>query len=166
MKAFKSYYYTTLCALSFIFIIPACKQEPDFKVVRQKVLDQHDQLMIETEKVMTLQMKLDTLSKSGLKTLKITQPTLDTLAEQQQIKILLAELGKADDSMNNWMHAFNPDAEGKSNHDAVLYFKEEKLKVNQIDSLYKKVLSDADQYLGRFNLMPKKESTPAHQHKM
>ncbi|TDO24906.1 hypothetical protein [Pedobacter duraquae] len=165
MKLNTSFFLTAFCAVSLALVMQSCSQEPDFKVVRQEVLDQHDQLMLDGEKVMTLQMKLDTLSKSGLKTLKVNQPALDTVAEQQQIKALLNDLVKADDSMNNWMHAFNPDAEGKSNHDAVLYFKDEKVKVNQIDSLYRIALTNANTYLKRLN-MATDTTVAVHQHKM
>jgi len=165
MKTNHSYFSILRCTLFSIFLLSSCNQEPDFKVVRQQVLDQHDLLMIDGEKAMHLQMTLDTLGKTGFRKLKQEQPDLDTAAEQQQIKMLLADLNKADDSMNDWMHAFNPDAEGKSNHDAVLYFKKEKLKVNQIDSLYRKALTQAGKYLNRFHLAPD-TSTAVHQHTM
>ena len=166
MKHFKINFNITVCLLAFSLSIQSCNQEPDYKTVRQEVLDQHDKLMIDGEQVMALQRKLDTLSKSGLKALKKAQPALDTLSEQQQIKSLSTALSTADDSMNNWMHSFNPDAEGKSNHDAVLYFKSEKVKVNQIDSLYQKAFTNTNLYLTRFNMHQDSSATSAHKHEM
>ena len=91
MKLYTSIFLAVLGAASIALVMQSCNQEPDFKTVRQEVLDQHDQLMIDGEKVMTFQMKLDTLSKSGLKAIKRKQPALDTAAEQQQIKALQNE---------------------------------------------------------------------------
>ncbi|MNY83295.1 hypothetical protein D3C86_2259730 [compost metagenome] len=52
--------------------------------------------------------------------------------------------------MNDWMHNFEPDVTGKSNEDAVQYFKDEKAKIAEVDSLYKKEIASSNAYLERF----------------
>lgn len=48
-----------LCLVTATFI--SCKTEPDAKAVSQEVLNIHDKLMIDGEKVIKNKMKLDTL---------------------------------------------------------------------------------------------------------
>jgi hypothetical protein len=140
--------------IAFILVIAAlwfgCKNEPDYKVVRQQVMDHHDQLMIDGEIAIKNKMQLDTLSNEGLKKLKLVDPTLDTLKEKQQIASLIQMLNKADEHMMDWMHDFQADIGQKNNAQAVAYFNGEKTKLNTMDSLYRIALKQSDDYLKRF----------------
>ncbi|TFF39726.1 hypothetical protein [Mucilaginibacter psychrotolerans] len=132
----------------------ACKNEPDYKIVRQQVLDHHDQIMIGSEKAMNNKMQLDTLAKYGLAKFKQQQPALDTTAELQQIHLLIKKLNKADDRMSEWMQNFKTDVDGKTNAEAVKYFNSENRKIRELDSIYTAVLNESDGYLQKFNIKP------------
>ena len=93
-------------------------------------------------------MKLDTLLTTQ-DSLNNNKKGLDTATEKQAIRKLLTGLKAAEESMNTWMHEFEPDVEGKSNEEAVEYFEEEKSKIQKVDSLYKKRIEETEQYLDK-----------------
>lgn len=127
----------------------ACTPKEDYKAVRDEVMKFHDEVMVDQSTVVNNQMKLDTLLKD-LKGLKAKFPDVDTAKEKVVITGLIADLTKAEDSMNDWMHKFEPDVTGKSNEVAVQYFKAEKVKIAAVDSLYKKEIKLSGDYLGKF----------------
>lgn len=129
--------------------VSACKQNVDYKTVREEVMKFHDVVMTDQGIVVSNQMKLDTLLKD-LKGLKAKFPDVDTLKEKKEISTLIADLTKAEDSMNDWMHKFEPDVTGKSNEAAVQYFKDEMVKITAVDSLYKKEIKASAAYLSKF----------------
>lgn len=147
-KYFKYFAFPIFAGLLLI----ACQSEPDYKTVRQQVLDQHDQIMMDGEKAMSYKMKLDTLAMAGLAKLKQQQSSLDTAAEHQQIKALTKKLADADEHMNDWMHNFKTDIDGKSNAEAVKYFNKEKIKIKELDSICKVVIKQSNDYLKKFNV--------------
>ncbi|WP_343522618.1 hypothetical protein [Pedobacter sp.] len=138
-----------------------CKNEPDYKVFRQEVMDLHDKVMEDGEKAVKNRMALDTLSKIKLKEIKMGRPDLDTAEEKNKINLLIARLTKADDNMMDWMHAFQPDIEGKSNAEAIKYFQNEMTKIKKLDGEYKQALEESDAYLEKFNLKP---ASPVTEH--
>lgn len=127
----------------------ACTQNTDYKQERDDVMKFHDVVMGDQGVVVNNQMKLDTLLKD-LKGLKTKFPDIDTVKEKETIKDLLADLTKAEDGMNDWMHKFEPDVTGKSNEESVKYFKAEKVKIMAVDSLYKKEIKSSGDYLSKF----------------
>jgi GTPase involved in cell partitioning and DNA repair len=132
-----------------MLVFSACKQEEDYKKVRDEVMDFHDEVMNDNGHIVNNQMKLDTLLHQ-LKSIKTQFPAMDTLQEAVMIKSIIKELNHAEELMNDWMHKFEPDATGKSNAEAVKYFKSEKARVAQIDSLYKQEILSSDTYLSKF----------------
>ncbi|WP_199141999.1 hypothetical protein [Pedobacter sp. ASV12] len=128
----------------------SCKQESDYKAVRQEVMDMHDKLMIDGEIAVRYKMQLDTLSKTGIAQKANADQSIDTAKEQRDIAVLIGHLNKADENMMDWMHAFQPDIDGKSNAQAVAYFKGEKEKLIKMDSLYQIALKQSEAYLKRF----------------
>jgi len=134
-------------------ITAACMQQnkdtTDYKAVRDEVMQFHDVVMGDHSALVNNQMKLDTLLKnlSGLKT---KFPDIDTLKEKQAIATMIKDLSSAEDQMNDWMHKFEPDVTGKSNEVAVQYFKDERKKIERIDSLYKQEIKLSDDYLIKF----------------
>ncbi|SHG36535.1 hypothetical protein [Pedobacter caeni] len=121
----------------------------DYKKERDEVMQFHDLVMGDQTAVVNYQMKLDTLLKD-LKGLKAKYPELDTVKEKETMKALLTDLTTAEDSMNDWMHKFEPDVTGKSNEESIKYFKEEKVKIKRVDSLYKKEIKASGAYLSKF----------------
>lgn len=127
----------------------ACTPKSDYKVVRDEVMKLHDVVMADHDKIISNQMRLDTLLKD-MKNLKMKYPETDTAKEKVEISALVTKLTHAEDSMNDWMHRFEPDVTGKSNDEAVAYFKAEKAKIAKIDSLYKVELQVSGGYLNKF----------------
>ena len=127
----------------------ACTQNQNYKSERDEVMKFHDVVMEDHGKIVSNQMKLDTLLRS-LKMLKQQFPETDTLKEKTEINALLKRLTGSEDSMNDWMHKFEPDVTGKSNEDAVKYFRAERIKIGRIDSLYKAEIQSSDTYLKQF----------------
>lgn len=125
------------------------KQETDYKAVRDEVMKFHDVVMADHGVIVNNQMKLDTLLRD-LKGLKSKFPEIDTLKEREAIVGLIKDLTGAEDSMNDWMHNFEPDVTGKSNEVAVQYFREEKAKIAKVDSLYKKEIAVSNVYLEKY----------------
>jgi hypothetical protein len=136
-----------LCLL--ILGLQACQNEADYKSVRKEVLDAHDSVMMDGEMAIKNKMRLDTIS-ANLNSLSKARIITDTLAEKQAIANLQLKLNTADEMMNDWMHKFNAELDGKSNAEAVSYFNEEKVKVNKLDSLYKAAITESDAYLLKF----------------
>ncbi len=125
------------------------KQEKNYKTVRDEVMQFHDLVMADHEVIVKNQMKLDSLLKD-LKGLKARFPDVDTVKEKERMIALIGDLSKAEDRMNDWMHAFEPDVTGKSDPVAVQYFEDEKAKIAAVDSLYKKEISLSNVYLDKF----------------
>ncbi|WEK17531.1 MAG: hypothetical protein P0Y49_12065 [Candidatus Pedobacter colombiensis] len=136
-------------ALIIAIAAVACTQKADYKVVRDEVMKFHDVVMADHGKIVNNQMALDTMLKD-IKGLKNKFPEVDTLKEKTEITALLSKLTVAEDSMNDWMHKFEPDVTGKSNEAAVQYFESEKSKIAAIDSLYKVEIKLSDDYLNKF----------------
>lgn len=139
----------TLTTLITIACFAACTPSESYKTIRQEVLADHDQVMMDSEMAFKNKMKLDTFA-SRLDSLKKLKNDLDTLKEKEEIDKLRKQLAQADDQMNNWMHSFEAEIGQRSNDEAVAYFKGEKKKVDDLDSVFKKALKDSDEYLQRF----------------
>lgn len=130
-------------------VVIACTQSPNYKQERDEVMKFHDVVMEDHGTLVNNQMKLDTLL-HDLPALKQKNPALDTAKEKMVMRATLDRLNKAEELMNDWMHKFEPDVTGKSNEDAVKYFKDEKTKIVKVDSLYKAEIKLSDTYLAQF----------------
>jgi len=134
--------------LACAILAVACTPKPDYKAERDEVMKFHDVVMQDHGVVVNNQMKLDSLLKN-LTGLKKSRPSLDTAAARKEMEQLKSSLGTAEDRMNDWMHQFEPDVTGKSNEEAIKYFKEEKSKITRIDSLYKQEIKTSGAYLDK-----------------
>ncbi|WP_113663885.1 hypothetical protein [Pedobacter nanyangensis] len=142
----------------------ACKSSPDYKKVRQEVMDKHDELMVDSELAIHNKMKLDTLAKIKLKEFKALDGSLDTAAEKKQIDDLGKLLDKADERMMDWMQEFQADVGNKSNDEAIAYFKAEMVKLKNMDQAFKLALSRSDAYLKKFDPAHQSVSSKDHGH--
>lgn len=127
-------------------VMQACSSGPDYKEARAEVLELHDKVMIDSEKAIRNRMKLDTLS-SKMDSLKQLKPGLDTGVASQKMAALKARLDSADEQMNIWMRAFDPELGNRSDDEAVAYFKEEEGKIRRLDSAYAGVIRESDAFL-------------------
>lgn len=138
-----------LSIMAAAVLAAACNPKQDYKKERDEVMKFHDVVMEDHGIVVNNQMKLDSMLKD-MKGLKTSQPSLDTATARTEMEKLKTSLAAAEDRMNDWMHQFEPDVTGKSNEDAINYFKAEKVKIRQIDSLYKQEIKTSDAYLNKF----------------
>lgn len=138
-----------LYLLALVAVVAACSQPVNYKTERDEVMKFHDVVMQDHGILIANQMKLDSMLKD-LPALKRKFHSIDTAKEKVVLEISLESLKHAETLMNDWMHQFEPDVSGKSNEEAVKYFKEERIKIARIDSLYKGQIKASNQYLAQF----------------
>lgn len=136
----------TLFFLAVSLCIIACQQKENRKELRSEVIKLHDEVMAKNSEVVNLQMTLDTLIRN-VDSLKKANPQRDTAVLKKDLIKLLERLKVAEEGMNEWMHAFEPDTEGKTEDEASGYFQAEKKKLQRIDSLYDESTEQTKAYL-------------------
>ncbi|QNR86528.1 hypothetical protein H9N25_09105 [Pedobacter riviphilus] len=134
-----------LCFITVLFI--SCKTEPDAKAVRQEVLNIHDKLMIDGEKVIRNKMKLDTLLVSDQ--IKLSP---DSTKQKQKISDLITRLNAADEKMMDWMHFFKDDFKGKTEQEDLEYYKTEMIKIRAVEDSYIKVTRESDSLIAIYQV--------------
>lgn len=106
------------------------------KSLLDDIIKSHDELMKDDAKAQMNKLKLDTLLKQ--------KPAL-----KDQITFMSAELVQADSSMEDWMHNFNPDYNGKSNEEVETYLNDQKKKLSQVDAQLKTATQKANQFISQ-----------------
>jgi hypothetical protein len=139
-----------LIAIALLVVATACNTGENYKKERDEVMKFHDVVMEDQGKIVNNQMKIDSLQRD-LELIHQKFPMIDTLKEKQVMRVTIERLEQAEALMNDWMHKFEPDITGKSNEEAVAYFKAERLKIKKIDSLYKAEIKASDAYLTKFH---------------
>jgi len=100
--------------------------------LQAKVLGLHDVLMPQTEQIITLKTKLDSLS---------------TGKDSVHVNKLLGALNKADQSMMNWMHQFSIDSLDKMDVNIkVIYLKTQYQQLTDLQKLTDSTLHAAQTY--------------------
>ena len=140
-------YFIHLSALAAV--LSSCSPAADYKSERDGVMKYHDVVMQDHDVLVNQQIRIDTVLKS-MPALKKQFPELDTVQEKQALEQMTLRLNKARNRMNVWMQEFEPDVSGKSNTQAVQYFKAEKKKIAGIDSSYKAEIKSAAALLGHY----------------
>ena len=125
----------------------SCKTEPDSKAIRQEVLNIHDKLMIDGEKVVKNKMKLDKLLVSDQ--IKLAQ---DSILQKQKINNLIIRLNAADEKMMDWMHFFKDDFKGKTEQEDLDYYKSEMVKIRAVEDSYIKVTRESDSLINEYQV--------------
>ncbi|WP_442591664.1 hypothetical protein ACSBL2_10605 [Pedobacter sp. AW31-3R] len=142
MKLFPAVWIIAVMAVS-------CKPTSDYKAERDEVMKIHDVVMADNGVLVANEMKADSLLKD-LPGLKKKYPDLDIEAEKAALNATLQRLKNAEDRMNDWMHNFEPDVTGKSDEDAVQYFRNEKVNIQKLDSMYKMEIKSSNATLAKF----------------
>ena len=130
-----------------IALLFSCKTEPDAKAVRQEVLNIHDKLMVDGEKVVKNKMKLDKILTSDQ--VKLAQ---DSLLQKQKISDLITKLNAADEKMMDWMHFFKDDFKGKTEQEDLDYYKSEMVKIRAVEDSYIKVTRESDSLINGYQV--------------
>ncbi|KQS39827.1 hypothetical protein [Pedobacter sp. Leaf194] len=134
---------STICLIILIF--SACKTEPDSSAVKKELLNIHDKLMLDGEKVVKNRMALDSLLKSG---------KIKDAKDSTELADLITGLNKADENMMDWMHFFKDDFKGKDEKEALTYYKSEMVKIRGVEDNYIKVTRTSDSLLKIYNVKP------------
>ena len=134
---------STICLMLLMF--SACKTEPDSSAVKKELLNIHDKLMLDGEKVVKNRMALDSLLKSG---------KIKDAKDSTELADLITALNKADENMMDWMHFFKDDFKGKDEKEALTYYKSEMVKIRGVEDNYIKVTRTSDSLLKIYNVRP------------
>jgi len=116
------------------FLLLGCSQAEEklSEELQTKVLDLHDVLMPQTEQIVSLKSKLDSLS---------------TGADSVHVKKLIGALDKADQSMMDWMHQFSIDSLDKMDVNTKLtYLKGQYRQLTDLQKLTDSTLHAAQTY--------------------
>jgi hypothetical protein len=138
----------TLCAIAIVAV--ACKPKADIKTIKEETMKLHDIVMAEHGKIIDNQMKIDTLLAS-LGKLKSKFPNIDTLAEKTEMAKIMADLVKAEEKMNDWMHKFDGDFKSEADTAVFNYYQKEHDKIAKVNELYQTEIKKSNTYLSKFN---------------
>ncbi|MCZ4243710.1 hypothetical protein [Pedobacter punctiformis] len=145
--------------LVFTSILMACKTTPDAEAIKKEVLNIHDKLMIDGEKVIKNRMILDTVLLSD----KVkTAP--DSTLQKQKITDLITRLNKADELMMDWMHEFKDDYKGKAEEQNLAYFKSEMIKIRGVEDTYIRIIRESDSVLNLYHAKSASVRIKTHKH--
>lgn len=125
----------------------ACKTVPDYKMERQRVIDFHEKVMQQAWYAKKDQKLLDSLLRVGNGTQKKGHKNMLTTRDQLTADSLQTELLRLEKWMNIWMRDFNTDMSGKSEEQAIHYFRAQNKELHRMDSAYSRVLKRADLFL-------------------
>lgn len=150
----KTGFISTVAVLCALAAFQACKQQPNYKAIRQQVVNVHDTIMSEDGKLMADQSMLKSMITPASLTALKKAYDIDTAAEKLKATTLIHRLDSVSNAMSDWMNQFNPDVQGKNARQATDYFGMEKVKVSQLDSSYKVLLETTGEYLRKFHLKP------------
>ena len=136
-----------------LFIYSACKTKPDAADVKMEVLNIHDKLMIDGEKVIKNKMKLDSVLKSG---------KIKSAGDSTKLVDVINRLNIADENMMDWMHFFKDDFKGKNEQENLVYYKSEMVKIRAVEDRFIKVTKESDSLLKVYNISPDKNTYTQH----
>jgi len=147
---------TTLVFCSVIILFTCCKTEPDSAAVKKEVLNIHDKLMMDGEKVVKNKLKLDSVLKSD---------KIKSAKDSIKVADLIVRLNKADENMMDWMHFFKDDFKGKNEIEDLAYYKSEMVKIRAVEDAYIKITRESDSVLKAYHVLPtEKMKMERHKH--
>ncbi len=128
--------------------LSACEPAADYKAVRKEVVDEHDKVMLDSERALENRDRLERFL-LRLDSVKQVKTALDTMKVREELQALNEKLTSADLDMETWMKEFDAELGDKSNSEAVAYFYGEKEKLRKMDTLFQKLLTESGDYLRR-----------------
>lgn len=120
--------------LIFISLTACDKKVDNQKVMIDKVIAIHDEVMPKMDEIMSLKSSLDSASKVSPDSIKARE--------------LSSALEIADNKMMDWMEEYNPDQlKGKSDEEISKYYADEKTKIAGVKDFTNKSIEDAKAFL-------------------
>jgi type IV pilus biogenesis protein CpaD/CtpE len=121
-----------LVAICLLLVGCTQAEEKMSEELQAKVLELHDVLMPQTEQIISLKSKLDSLS---------------TGSDSTHVRKLISSLDKADKSMMDWMHQFSIDSLEKMDVSTkVIYLKNQYTQLTDLQKLTDSTLNAAQKY--------------------
>jgi len=138
-------------ALSLLLFITACNTKDDStKQLQEEVIAIHDEVMPMMSTFAHTSLEIDSIL-NNWETIKLKNPEIDTVEQKAKLINLKAEIEAANDAMNDWMHELNLDFENMSKEEIEKYLKNERLKVQDIDTQFKAVTEESKSVLSTIN---------------
>jgi hypothetical protein len=109
----------------------------------------HDALMEEMSILMKNKTALTTMM-ANLKQLKQKNTEIDTNLLKKEVQEAQEDLVKSDDAMMTWMNNFNPDYTNKSDAEVITYLKEQKSKIDSVETSFKQSIAKSSALLIKF----------------
>lgn len=119
------------------------------KVIQDSVIAVHDEVMPLMGDFVRNSIKIDTLL-SELPVLKEQDLSLDTAQARLELVALKGKLDQATESMNDWMHAFEVDHEGKSKEEVSEYLHQELVKIKEVKEQFNAAKTESASILEKY----------------
>src|SRR6476469_5203207 len=133
---------TLLILLFCTIVIGACvntkQQEQE---LQKQVIAKHDTIMKKMDIVLLNKSKIDSIIKN---------PNQNTATQNQNLIKSKTDLAAADDAMMDWMNKFNPDYSGKSHREIMDYIKDQKIKIDSIETLFNKTILNSNALIAQY----------------
>lgn len=131
-------------------IATACSAPSGNMQLQQEVIAVHDSIMPKMGTFVRDNMKAESLL-SSMDSLKKADPAIDTALEKEKLRALQTNLQAANESMTDWMHAFDPVQENKEPAEITSYLQEELKKIQALKESFVKVEEESKQVLEKYN---------------
>lgn len=138
-----------LYVMLFGLIAIACSSPNSNIQLQQEVLAVHDSIMPKMGTFVRDNLKIETLL-NGMDSLKQIDPAIDTALEKEKLGTLQTNLQAANDSMTDWMHAFDPAQEDKKPEEIQSYLQQELEKIQALKETFVKAEEESKQVLEKY----------------
>jgi len=125
----------TILSISLLFLLTACADRT-WQTEYDEVMYIHDEVMPEIKTIKKIKKKIKKYKETS------TDPT-----QTEQALNLMRDLDKAEESMFDWMNAFNKPSGSMEHEKAVAYLKAEKTKISQVSKDMKSSIAAGEAFL-------------------
>jgi len=146
MKRILSYiYFSLLFALGI-----ACSGAGNNNMkLQEQILAVHDSIMPKMGEFVRDELKIGVLS-TKMDSLKAHYPDLDTLKEKEALLSLQQKLKAVNESMTDWMHAFEPEQESKTAEETQKYLQDELQNIRKLRETFLQTEQESEKLLAKY----------------
>ena len=127
-----------IIVLAAAFFLGCSDKKAEEKALFDDIIKVHDKVMGADEQLMKNKMQLDTIA---------AQNPMPQIKDSAKIYIKL--LNAADASMENWMHNFNPEYDGKPHDEVMTYLGKQKTEITGVDTQIQQAIKKSTSYLAK-----------------